>query len=341
MRAIPDFSIIVPVYHGGDYLRNALTSLREVEFPPGRFEVLIAGANADHRSRETVGAEKRTAHYDLAYIGCGSSRRSAQLNAACSQARGRVLVFSDDDCLFLPDWLRQLDRVFQREPGAGMVGGEDELEGVQRAFGLALDYILNSPLGTGGFRRGAKSGPGAYYPRLWNMAFPREVARQVAVRTKEGSAHIFNESLTVHEDVDLAHRIRLSGKQIVFAPEVRVRHNRHATFGKFVTKNFEMGRAARRLGVHRLPHLLLAKLLIGGVTLAGLSVFFRVPGVVLLICGGIYIAILLAASIAGWRRTKRWQVLFIIPTLLVALHFTRSLGYLFPGRDRFQGEVHS
>ena len=57
------------------------------------------------------------------------------------------------------------------------------------------------------------------------MAILREVALSVAIKSLDGSSQVFNETLDVHEDVELIDRIEKTGKRIVYAPDVIVMHS--------------------------------------------------------------------------------------------------------------------
>jgi GT2 family glycosyltransferase len=328
-----EFTVILPVCHGGVSLVKALNSLSQVEYTADSFEVIVAGTHDDTESKNTVGAESARSMLDIKYIGCSDRKRVRALNAACSTARGRILVFADDDCIFRKEWLQKFSEVFSREDNIGIVGGQDELERKNSAFDLALDITLNSFFGTGGLRSGTGPRAGKYYPKLWNMAILREVALSVSLKTDKGLTLVFNESLSVHEDVDLADRIEQSGRRIIYAPEVRVGHERDTTFRDFVHRNFTMARVARVVGVHRLPHLALTTFALGGPALAIASFFVTPLRSVLLTCLGIYAAILLGVGISGFRRSGSVRVLAITTGLLVSLHLARGLGYLFPWHD--------
>lgn len=328
-----EFSIILPVCHGGSFLRNALISLHDLAYPPNSFEVLVAADENDRISRKTVESESADVGYDIHYVAAPSSNRSAKLNSACSVARGRVLVFADDDCMFFPDWLQKIHNAFEREPDAGVVGGLDELMKSGSAFDLGLDYVLNSFLGTGGVRRGSGFRVGKYYPKLWNMAIPRKVALKASLNGRNGVLHVFKESLIVNEDVDLGERIEQLGRRIVFAPDVRVKHCRDTTFGSFVRRNFTMARICRRLGLQQFPHIILAACALSLLTLALSSFFFEPLRKIFLICSGGYTLLLITGGIRAFLCTKKKLLLAIVPSLLVGLHFARGLGYLFPWPD--------
>jgi GT2 family glycosyltransferase len=327
------FSLILPVCHGGPFLLKALESLRGIEFPPEHFEVLVVGDDDDKVSRNMVETGPYAEELNISYISSKNSNRSAKLNAACSLSRGQILVFSDDDCIFLPDWLQTLTRALERHPDIGVIGGQDEPVHNGSPFGLALDCVLNSFFGTGGLR-GKGPSMGKYYPKLWNMAIPREVAFDIALKNEGGSIQIFNESLIVHEDVDLGNRVERSGRRIVFSPEVRVRHCRDTTFLRFVRRNVNMASTSRALGIHRLTHLSLAVFALSAPALAMASVFVHSLRTVVLILFGMYTVILIACALRCFRRTGNPNMLALVPGLMVSLHLARGLGYLLPLRRK-------
>jgi glycosyltransferase involved in cell wall biosynthesis len=329
-----DFSILLPVCHGGQFLYKSLCSLRDIDFPHHRFEVLVAGLKGDEQSKSIVEREAGLASYSIRYIECSGMNRAGLLNQACSVAKGDTLAFADDDCIFFPDWLKKLEHALKLENNSGVIGGEDNLVGDASSFDLALDYVLNSFLGTGGVRKGQGSRIGKYYPKLWNMAVPRDVAFHVTVKNKEGIPSVFNESLTVHEDVDLANRIERAGKRVIFAPEVRIGHCRDTTFTAFFLRNMAMARTCKSLGVHNIPHIMLTIFILSIGLLAIFSSIFPPLLNVFSIVTGLYVAVLLGSALRGFKRSRRWSMLVLIPLLLFSLHLSRGLGYLFPWNNR-------
>lgn len=324
------FSVILPVCHGGIFLKNALRSLNKIDYPTELFEVLLAVQADDGVSKAITNGESSHMKAKVTYIETDNKNRSAMLNLLINEAQGKILVFADDDCIFLPDWLNNIESVLAREHNAGVIGGQDIQAGNESSFNLALDYTFNSFIGTGGLRRGTGQRVGKYYPKLWNMAIPRDIADSVAKKASDGSAHVFDESLTVHEDVDLASRIEKSGKRIVYAPEMRVLHSRDTTLLSFILRNFDMARTARVIGVHVIPHTVLSLFALG---MPGLLLFsgiihpFRDIFIVVVSC---YILLLLLAACGGFAHTKRLSVFAYVPVMLVSLHLARGLGFLFP-----------
>jgi GT2 family glycosyltransferase len=276
-----DFSIIVPVVHGGPFLQETLASLRSLDYSAREFEVVV-GENPN---------------------------RAAALNDACRRSQGAILVFTDDDCVAPKDWLKVLHCALEREADAGAVGGRDVLAPSDSAFDLSLDFVLNSFLGTGNLRRGDRTKAGRYYPKLWGMAVPREIALAVA---RDGGK-VFDESLPVSEDTDLAARIERAGRRIVYAPEWVVTHHRDTTWGSFARRSFLAGRASRALRVNTLPHLLLAILLV---------LLLWWPTLLA------YLAVLLLEGARAAVRTRRLQAVGLVPGLLLTCQVARALGWL-------------
>ncbi len=155
MSAAPEFSVIVPVCHGGGLLRDSLASLRALKAPPGTYEVVVAVAEDDAESRRTI--EEAAAGSPVRWVTCGTHNRSAMLNAAWRTARGRVLAFTDDDACAPPQWPAGLLAALE-DGTAGVVGGPDEHPGGGRAFDAALSWVLESLVPRSGLRGRPRSG---------------------------------------------------------------------------------------------------------------------------------------------------------------------------------------
>lgn len=335
MAGQPDFSVIMPVCHGGRFLREALDSLHAMEYDAGAFELLVSGRTGDEEARRLTRQLKEVALFRVEYVPCEATIRSAQLNAAIASAAGRFLAFTDDDCVPPPRWLRDWRAELDARPEAGAMGGSDEWPSGGRAFDHALDWVLNSYVGTGGIRTTAK-GIGQYYPRLWNMAIPRAVALAAALPGRGDRPQVFNESFDVNEDVELVERIARTGKEVAYAPQVRVRHHRDTTLFSFLRRNFGMAQACRRLGLHRLPHTLLAG---GALAVSALAALSAWPGpwrIALTACVGAYALVLLGSALAALAAKRRAEMLFLVPALLAGVHAARAAGFLAAWRDADQ-----
>jgi len=320
------FSVIIPVFHGGRFLREALASAVALDDSAGRFEVIVAGQQGDEGARRAV-EEAAAGGARVCFVPCPTRNRSAMLNAAWRRARGRVLAFTDDDCVLPPGWLAALKAALEDAEAVGVVGGPDRHGGSRGAFDCALDWVLESFVARCGFRSGG-SGAGKYYPRCWNMAVPGEVAHQVALRRNGAAPALFDESLEVHEDVELARRIEQSGRRIAFAPDAGVVHARDTTLGSLVRRNFGMARVSAGLGVHRFAHGVLAASLVGAAALATAAALYAPARTALAACAAAYVLALLGCALAAAVATRRMGVIPHVVLILAGLHVARGLGYL-------------
>ena len=322
----PKFSVILPVCHRRQFLKQALSSLVAVSSPLGGFEIIIAGKK-ERTNNLSVFCAEQTA---LRLVESKGSR-SDVLNAACAAACGSFLVFADDDCVFPKDWLVNIERSLIDHPDAAVLGGSDVLAPNASVFGLALDEVLNSFVGTGGMRRGSSVRTGRYYPRLWNMTVLADAAKQAALDGLEQRL-IFDPSLDVHEDVDLTRRISARGGKVVYVPDVRVGHCRDTNFTSFFKRNIRMAQICRRLGIHRAAHSALITLMIGFPVMGVVSLVVEALKVFFLSAVGVYAAAVVLTGIKGAVKKKRAVLTGWIPVLMVSLHMARAVGYLFPLR---------
>ncbi len=300
---MPTFSIVMPVCHGGQLLTEALRSLRGLNFPSAQMEVLVCGPGEDDDSRLAVASEAAAVAFPMRYVPSGSAGRAEALNAACALAGGTYLAFLDDDVFPDADWLIRLQEALEHEPNVGIVGGVDELIEGLASFDLAFDFILGSFLATGGCRRGRGVRVGKYYPKLWNMAMPRKVALEIAAKRGNGG-QVFDQTLAVHEDVELGDCVEGLGKRLVFAPQVHVKHRRETTFLEMFRRDFSMARTCRALGIHRLPHRILVAGMLTVILLALLIPFVPRSSLALLAVGSIYFVLVAGVAVKGFVRSR-------------------------------------
>jgi len=318
------YSIIVPVCHGGRFLENALLSLQQLIDPPGGFEVVLAG---NREAAEVI--FNRNAGASWTFIDSRGSR-SESLNAACEIACGAIWVFSDDDCVYPPDWLLRIDDFFSRHPEAAVLGGADVLAKGSTSFDMALDAVLSAWLASGGTRSDWSLKAGAYYPKLWNMAVRADTARHSALEGQSGRL-IFDANLPVHEDVDLIDRVRRVGAgSVLYAPEIKVLHSRNTTYADFFKRNLAMARTCRLRSIHVWPHRFLAAMLAGLLALGLLSIWSSCARWVVSVGLGIYLFMLFVTAACAVRKKKKAAMLLWVPVLLVTLHLGRALGYVVP-----------
>jgi glycosyltransferase involved in cell wall biosynthesis len=101
MSELPTVAVVVPAYNAADQIRLLLDSLRAVEYPADRREVIVV----DNGSTDATPAIVREYGFTLLEEHAIRSSYAAR-NVGLRHARADVLAFTDADCRVSPDWLR-------------------------------------------------------------------------------------------------------------------------------------------------------------------------------------------------------------------------------------------
>ena len=113
-------SVIVPVRDHADGLRRTIDRLAEQTLPRESFEVIVA----DDGSTDGLSTQLEVDGEWLKLTRGPPANSYAARNRAAELARGRILAFTDSDCLPHPDWLV---RGMEELRSADLVGGHIEM----------------------------------------------------------------------------------------------------------------------------------------------------------------------------------------------------------------------
>jgi GT2 family glycosyltransferase len=184
--------------------------------------------------------KKQTRPPDELVVIMDNERRGASWarNEGIRRSGGGLITFLDDDCIPPPDWLENLIDALDRHRADGVGGTYEEadpfLSAVRRRRGIpeSEQMDLSGLVGTGG-----------------NVMYTRQCLEACA---KE-NGFIFDESIRISQDVELAWRLRARGARLVFVP-TKVKHLRQETFFSFLRFQFWRGTAIADLHRARRKH---------------------------------------------------------------------------------------
>ena len=209
-------SVIIPVHGQFAYTHHCLAALARAG-AARPFEVILV----DDASRD--GTAERLADYpglrlirnteNLGFV--GSCNRGAE------QARGRFLVFLNNDTQVQPGWLDALLDTFEEAPETGLVGSrllypdgrQQEAGAILFADGSAWNYgHLDDP-----------HKPCYSYRRAVDYCSGAALAIETALFRRLGG---FDSAFApaYYEDADLAMRVRAAGRAVYYQPQSRVVH---------------------------------------------------------------------------------------------------------------------
>lgn len=107
-----DFSLIVPVFRDRQRLMLLLESLNHQSFEKGRWEVIVV--NNDQNEELKILSEFLPS-YPLRISEEKAPGSYAARNKGISEAKGKILAFTDSDCLPDKDWLKNAFEFFEKD----------------------------------------------------------------------------------------------------------------------------------------------------------------------------------------------------------------------------------
>jgi GT2 family glycosyltransferase len=226
-----DFSVIIPTRDRKPQLAACLEGIANLEYPRSKFEVTVV----DDGSKTSV--EPIIAPFlnriNLALRSQPHRGPASARNTGAEMARGRFLVFTDDDCAPAPDWLQALSERLCRAPDHA-IGGRIINALTDNPYATAsqmlVDYLYAYYNGEDSRTRFFTSN---------NLTLPADRFRAIG-----GYDPGF--SFAAGEDRELCDRWLHHGYLMTYAPEVVVYHYHAMTLSSFCSQHFKYGRAAVR-----------------------------------------------------------------------------------------------
>lgn len=114
-------SVIIPTYNRRKDLLNALHSLQEQK--AGSFEIIVVDNANDPAVLADIELFNSKARLPVRYIPEPEIGLNHARHAGVRSAVGEVLVFTDDDATFEPDWLLAYEKAFTNHPDMIAAGG--------------------------------------------------------------------------------------------------------------------------------------------------------------------------------------------------------------------------
>lgn len=296
-------SVIIPTYNNEDDLKECLDSLKkQVE----DFELIIVDG---HSTDKTVEIAKNHGA-KIVYEDYGT--RGGACNLGAEEASGDIIVFTDADATFPPDWLNKIKIKFEKTD-ADVVGGDDIVKNgsdFENAL-FTIDKSHDHPTKEEVWKR----------VRGCNSAYRRDVFLE----------NKFDPKLKSIEESELHYRLKKKGHKLSFDPKIIVYHHRRRSLSGLFNQFFRNGKGRAQvikkhsgmfdLGMDLVP-LSLFFLMIG--SLIGSLLF--VP--LLIITAIVLLSVFVIIPLNTCRKTGDWwafKTLFVaFPTRWLAF----SLGYI-------------
>lgn len=116
-------SVIIPTYNRSHMICDAIDSLCQQDLPADDFEVLVVDNNSKDETKSIV--EQYIAkhkEHKIRYVFENRQGDYFARNRGAEEAKGKYLVFTDDDALFDTNYLSTILNLFETYPNVGVVG---------------------------------------------------------------------------------------------------------------------------------------------------------------------------------------------------------------------------
>lgn len=109
-------SVVIPTYHRPELLVRCLNALTAQSFPAEDFEVIVVSDGPDTVTTETVRAVNASNIHALSIHSLTEKKGpAAARNHGWKSAKGKLIAFTDDDCIPDVHWLSSLWKAYREE----------------------------------------------------------------------------------------------------------------------------------------------------------------------------------------------------------------------------------
>ncbi|MDD5422594.1 MAG: glycosyltransferase [Candidatus Omnitrophica bacterium] len=224
MENLPLVSIVLPTYNRLEFIKKSVRSLLAQTYPSDLYEIIVVDDGSDYDIAEAlkeftkIGSSKITIIKQPINRGIGAARQKG-----LEAARGGLVAFTDDDCVYHKDWLLELVRNLDEFAGVGgRVAVSDDFNFFQKLLATNLN----------------KCGPRIENGRVISIAGNSSLYHKNILFEVNG----FSKDLSGNEDRDLNIRIRRKGYELTVAENALCYHYPKRTLGEFIRWRFKLGR---------------------------------------------------------------------------------------------------
>lgn len=107
-------SVVIPTYKRPKLLIKCMEALMGQDFPFHEYEIIVVTDGPDEQTSSVIHqmAEERAFHHIICLSLSSKRGPAAARNAGWKTAKGKLVVFTDDDCLPARDWIRNYYNAF-------------------------------------------------------------------------------------------------------------------------------------------------------------------------------------------------------------------------------------
>ena len=211
-------SIIIPTFNGATRIGSCLDALlAQVAGRP--VEILVVDDGSTDSTAEVVGR-----YAGVRLITQTNAGPAAARNRGAQQAKGAILLFTDDDCVPMQDWLDAMLEPFSDPEVAGAKGIYRSRQRQLAARFVQIEFEDKYRLMAGL--------PDIDFIDTYSAAFVRD-------RFLEMSGYDTSFPVACAEDIELSYRMSARGWKMKFVPTAIVYHSHPDSFSRYLKKKYK------------------------------------------------------------------------------------------------------
>ncbi len=213
-------SIIIPTYNAAGRIGKCIESLKSQKTDMN-FEIIVVNDGSTDNTTEETGKYKDVRILTQKNSGPGTAR-----NHGAKEAKGEIILFTDDDCIAEPDWLEKMLEPFKTPEIAGAKGSylSNQKELIARFVQVEYEEKFDE----------LSKHEYIDFIDTYSAAFRKDVF------TEAGG---YDSSFTMAsvEDQEFSFRLANAGKKMVFIRDAKVSHRHVDTLSGYAKKKFKIG----------------------------------------------------------------------------------------------------
>jgi glycosyltransferase involved in cell wall biosynthesis len=210
-----DISIVIPTYNRFDALLKTLDALKRIDYPPEKWEAIVVDDGSTDRTEEVFKNWLKSSEINVRYFRQENSGPARARNRGAKEAKGKYLIFIDNDILVESDFVKQHLESLESNPNCWILGRVTHPSQLRETpFGRYRDKIHES-FNAGQSARNFSETDGMTGQNI-------SVLREHFILLNG-----FDEEFSIAscEDLELAMRSKQRGMRVLYNREICVLHN--------------------------------------------------------------------------------------------------------------------
>jgi len=307
-------SIIIPTFNGASRIKNCLDVLVK-QTTAHNAEILVVNDGSTDNTTEVVGLYPGVRLINQANAGPAAAR-----NRGAKEAKGMIILFTDDDCVPMPDWLCSMTAPFDDPEVVGVKGVYRSSQTSLIARFVQIEYEDRYRLMAGL--------PSIDFIDTYSAGFRLD-------RFLEMKGYDTSFPVACAEDAELSYRMSARGWILKFVPTAIVYHTHPDTFWRYMKKKYKFAlwrmlalrkNPKKTLKDSHTPQVMKAQLLLAPALLLAMSrdllVHPAIPASAV-----VFVAFLISTLSFALRAARKDPIVGLLsPMILAARAWSQALG---------------